>query len=132
MKPPRLNPRETSGFDIGLEDENYRLSFSKNSMVSSPCGWTDGVSPNFKAPVMKLQHQQGTLPQESDQNLEAMLSSLQEISETSLGKVGNFRLKLWKNGDARDPPARVVGCRMSIGCVKADGFREDPNIYIYI
>ena len=83
-----------------------------------------------RAPVMKLQNQQEnpTLPQESDQNLEAMLSSLQEISETSLGKVGNFRLKLWKNGDARDPPGGVVGCRMSIGCVKADGFREDPNI----
>ena len=44
-----------------------------------------------RAPVVKLQHQQNsTLPQESDQNLEAMLSSLQEISETSLGKSEEF------------------------------------------
>lgn len=130
------NPYETSGFDIGLEDENYQKSFSTNSMVSSP--WRDGGMeyPQIsRAPVMKLQNQQGsqgTLPQESDQNLEAMLSSLQEISETSLGKVGNFRLKLWKNGDARDPPQGlwVVGCLL--GVLKPMDLGRIQMYYIYI
>ena len=61
MKPPWVYPYETSGFDIGLEDENYQKSFSTNSMVSSP--WRDGRMeyPQIsRAPVMKLQHQQGT------------------------------------------------------------------------
>ena len=77
-------------------------------------GWSiprfQGVS--YEAPTSARDQ----IPQESDQNLEAMLSSLHEISETSLGKVGNFRLKLWKMATLGIPPGGlwVVGCLLGV------------------
>ena len=83
-------------------------------------GWRDGVSPNFKGANYEAPTSaRDQIPQESDQNLEAMLSSLQEISETSLGD--------------RDPPGGglwVVGCLL--GVLKPMDLGRIQYIFLYI
>lgn len=99
-------------------------------------GWRDGVSPNFKGASYEAP-KSAREPRDPATGVRSKPGSHAQFITRNLRDVpwksGEFPVEALEKWRRSGSPARVVGCRMSIGCVKADGFREDPNVlYIYI